>query len=292
MKDDVVGFDLTNRSVLCKIGKKGGEMDLGLREKTVIVTGGGSNIGRGISLTFGQEGANVIVAEIDEAQGNKVAGVIKAKGGNAVAIKTDVTNLDSVKSMADETLKTFGKIDVLVNNVGWDMFQLFAQTTPEFWDKVIALNYRSVLNCISVVLPHMIERKYGRVVNIGSDAGRVGEFRESVYSGTKGAVIALTKALARENGRYGITFNVACPGGATHPEKPEEEASKQSMWAPGSPALEMLTPETVQKIAANYPLRRLCTPQDIANAVVFLASDAASYITGQTLSVTGGYSMM
>ena len=265
-------------------------MDLGLKGKTVIVTGGGSNIGRAISHAFSQEGATVIIAEIDESQGNKVAGELISNGGKATVIRTDVTDLDSVKAMVTRTLDAAGKIDVLVNVVGWDQVRLFTETNPEFWNKVISLNYLSGVNCISAVLPHMIERKYGRVVSLGSDAGRVGGFGESIYSGCKAGIIALTKALARENGRSGITFNVVCPG-ATPPEKPEEEAGVQSMWSAGGPHWDIFNPFRA-KIASGYPLGHLGKPQDTANAVAFLASDAASFITGQTLSVSGGFTMI
>ncbi|RLC69796.1 MAG: short-chain dehydrogenase [Chloroflexi bacterium] len=264
-------------------------MDLGLKGKTAIVTGGGSNIGRAIALTLAREGTNVVIAEIDEAQGNKVAAEANAlkAGGETVVIKTDVTDLASVEEMVKKTLEKFGKIDILINNVGWDNLMFFVETTPEFWDKVITLNYKSVLNCVKAVLPHMIERKSGSIVSMGSDAGRVGDPREAVYGGTKGAIISFTKAVARENGRYGIRLNVVCPG-ATIPDR-AEDIGEQSMWKMG---FEFFTPELKEKWAKSYALRRLGTPQEVANAVVFLASDAASFITGQTLSVSGGYSMM
>ena len=264
-------------------------MDLGLAGKTVVVTGGGSNIGRAISLAFAREGSNVVIAELDEVQGKKVADQANAMrgGGRSIAVKTDVTKLDKVEAMVKKTLDEFGKIDVLVNNVGWDKPQLFTETTPEFWEKVIALNYRSDLNCIKAVLPHMIERKGGSIVSIGSDAGRIGEFRESVYAGCKAGVIALSKAVAREVGRYGIRLNVVCPG-VTVP-KPEE-VGEGSMWK--GEIGKSFAPEVQEKIAKSLPLRRIGKGEDLANAVVFLASDAASYVTGQTLSVSGGYSMM
>lgn len=262
-------------------------MDLGLKGKTVIVTGGGSNIGRCLVLGFAPEKANIVIADIDEKQAQKVAEQAKALAGHAVVIKTDITKLESVEAMVKKTIELFGKIDVLVNNVGYDRLQLFTQSTPEFWEKVISLNYRGNLNCTKTVLPHMIERKYGRIISIGSDAGRMGEFRESVYAGCKGGVIAFSKAIARENGRYGITVNVVCPG-VVAPEKPED-IGDSSMWKEmGS----LFTPEVLQKAAQAYPLRRLGTGQDVANMVVFLASDRANYITGQTISVSGGYTMM
>lgn len=267
-------------------------MDLKLKGKTVIVTGGGSNIGRGISLGFAGEGVNLVIADIDEVQGKKVAEEAKSTGAaDAIVVKTDVTSWDSVQAMVAETLKKFGRVHVLVNNVGWAMDRLFIEKPREEWEKEIAINYWGVINCTRAVLDTMIENKYGRVVNIGSDAGRVGEFREAVYGGCKGGVIALTKALARENGRYGITFNTICPG-ATIPENPEEEAGDSSMWTKSGEIWNVFTPDVIQKVAAKYPLRRMGKPQDIANATLFFASDAAEYITGQTLSVSGGYSMM
>ena len=265
-------------------------MDLSLTGKTVIVTGGAANIGRAISLTFAREGSNVVIAEIDEAQGSKVADQANAMrtGGKCIVVRTDVTKLEEVEALVKRALDEFGKVDVLVNNVGWDRPQFFTETTPEFWDKVIALNYRSDLNCIKTVLPHMVERKGGSIVSIASDAGRIGEIRESVYAGCKAGVIALSKAIAREVGRYGIRLNIVCPG-LTVPSA--EEVGGESMWK-GEEIAKMFPPEVMEKAAKGYPLRRLGKGQDIANAVVFLASDAASFITGQTLSVSGGYSMM
>jgi 2-hydroxycyclohexanecarboxyl-CoA dehydrogenase len=265
-------------------------MDLGISGKTAIVTGGGSNIGRAIALTLGREGANVVIADLDDKQGSKVAGEIKAAGGNAVCIKTDVTKLESVQEMFQKALEQFGQVHILVNNVGWDKNQYFLETDPAFWDKVIALNYRSDLNTLKTILPHMVEKGYGRIVNIASDAGRVGEFKEAVYSGCKAGVIALSKAIAREYGRHNITVNVVCPG-ATIPES-QDQVSELSMWTAGGDNLAYFSPEAQAKAAKTYALRRLGKAQDMANAVVFLASEAANYITGQTLSVSGGYSMM
>ena len=182
-------------------------MDLGLKGKTVIVTGGGSNIGRAIALTLAGEGANVVIAELDEVQGNKVAteaGALKA-GGQTVTMKTDVTDVASVENTVKKTLEKFGKIDILINNVGWDTLMFFVETTPEFWDKIITVNYKSVLTCVKAVLPHMIEQKSGSIVSLGSDAGRMGDAREAVYAGTKGAIMSFTKAVARENGRFFVS---------------------------------------------------------------------------------------
>ncbi|TAK36919.1 MAG: SDR family oxidoreductase [Chloroflexota bacterium] len=265
-------------------------MDLNLRGKTAIVTGGGSNIGRAIAMTLGYEGAKVAIAELDEKQGEIVAHDIAAAGGEAICIKTDVTSLPSTEAMFQHVVAAYGQVHILVNVVGGDKPQLFLETGPDFWDKIIALNYRSDLNTLRTVLPHMVDKSYGRVVNIASDAGRVGEAREAVYAGCKAGVIALSKAVAREVGRHNITVNSVCPG-VTVPET-DAEVGFLSAWANSEGPVNYSDPEVQQKVARTLPLRRLCKAQDIANAVAFLVSDAANYITGQTLSVSGGYSMM
>ena len=264
-------------------------MDLGLAGKTVIVTGGSSNIGRAIALTFAEEGANVLIGDLDEPQAKKVCDEANAlgAGGRTVAVKTDVTKLDEVEAMVKKALDEFGKIDVLVNNVGWDNLMYFVETTPDFWDKIININYKSVLNCTRSVLPHFIEQKSGAIVSLGSDSARAGDPREATYAGTKGAVMSFTKSVARENGRFGVRLNVVCPGAT--PATSAVAAGDLSMW---KEAAGMMTDEMKTQWAKSYPLRRLGEAQDIANAVVFLASDRASFITGQTLSVSGGYSMV
>ena len=265
-------------------------MDLEFSNKTAIVTGGGSNIGRAISLVLGREGANVVIADIDETQGSKVAGEIKAAGGKAVCIKTDCTSLESVRELSQKVLNTYGQLHILVDNLGWDQPQYFLETKPEFWEKVISMNYRSVLNMLYTFLPHFVEKGYGRVVNISSDAGRTGEFREAVYAGAKSGVHAFTKAIAREYGRHNITLNVVCPGST--PPDTDQDFGELSMWKEGK-VYEMFQGEERRKqISKAYPLRRLGTPVDIANAVAFLVSDRANFITGQTLSVSGGYTMV
>ncbi len=263
-------------------------MELGLAGKTVIVTGGGSNIGRAITFAFAKEKCNVVIADIDEEQGKKVAKEASALGGKAIAIKTDVTSWESVQAMVKQTIKEFGGVDVLVNNAGFVSNKLFLKKPIEEYDKEIKINYLGVIYCTRAVLDHFVEKKAGKIVNIASDSGRVGEPREAVYSGTKGAVIAFGKAIAKEMGRYGINVNAICPG-ATIPEQPGT-AGKESMWA-GDITTAMIPPETKEKIISQYPLGRMGKPEDTANAAVFLASDAAAFITGQTLSVSGGFSM-
>ena len=181
-----------------------------------------------------------------------------------------------------------GGVDVLVNNVGWEDFTPFLDIPVEKYDKYLDLNLRHVLYFTRAVLPHMVEKNHGSIVNISSDAGRLGEFRESVYSAAKGGVISFTKNTAREFGRFQIRANAICPG-ATLPK--EEEIGKQSLFRQEA-VTKLFPPEVQEKLAKHgYPLRRLGKSQDIANMVVFLASDRASWVTGQTVSVSGGYSM-
>jgi 2-hydroxycyclohexanecarboxyl-CoA dehydrogenase len=174
-------------------------------------------------------------------------------------------------------------VDILVNNVGWDKMLPFLETDPSLWDRIMAINYKSVLICTKSILPHMIERKSGRIINIASDAGRVGEPREAVYSGCKAAVIGFSKALAKEVGRYSVTVNAVCPGTII---PPENEKGKLSLW--NEPELAKFS-ELRDRIVKAYPLGRLGTGKDVASAVLFLASEEASWITGQTISVSGGY---
>jgi 2-hydroxycyclohexanecarboxyl-CoA dehydrogenase len=262
-------------------------MDLGLKGKTAIVTGGASNIGRGISLTLGAEGANVVIADLDEKQAEKVVGTIKAAGGKAMAVKMDITKYNEVEAGVKKVLDQYKRVDILVNNAGWDDFFFFVDTKPEFWDKIIDINFKGMLNCCRAVLPGMIAQKSGAIVSIGSDAGRVGNPRESVYSGCKGAINSFSKTIARENGRFGIRVNVVSPG-ATPPKETDIGELSMHYNRPGPAA----DPEAQKAMMSLYPLRRLATPQDIANAVAFLVSEPGSYITGQTISVSGGFSMV
>ncbi|MGB6838573.1 MAG: SDR family NAD(P)-dependent oxidoreductase [Dehalococcoidia bacterium] len=264
-------------------------MDLGLAGKSVIVTGGASNIGRAIALGFAREGANVVIGDIDEGQALKVASEAEASrpAGRTIVVRTDVVNPQEVEALVERAIGEFGQVHVLVNNVGWVLDRLFLEQPREEWQKLVNINLWSVINCVHAVLPHMVEQGYGHIVSIGSEAGRMGEYREAVYGACKAGTIGLSKSLAREVGRYGITLNVVCPA-LTVPES-EEEFGEQSMWKVAAP---FFGPEAREKASQRYPLRRLGTAEEVANAVLFLASDAASFITGQTLSVSGGYTMI
>lgn len=260
-------------------------MDLGLEGRVAVVTGGASNLGRAITLGFAAEGARVVIADVDEEQARKVER--EAPSGTIVAHRTDVTDWDSVSSTVQSVLGSMGRIDVLVNCAGWTIDRLFIEKPRDEWEKEIAIDTWGFINSVRAVLDHMIERRYGRIVSIASDAGRMGEWREAVYSGTKAGIIAMSKSIAREVGKHGITLNVVCPG--LIPGKPET-SGKSSIWS--EEQLAVFTPDVLEKAARSYPLRRLGTPDDVVPAVLMLASDRASYITGQTLSVSGGYTMI
>jgi 2-hydroxycyclohexanecarboxyl-CoA dehydrogenase len=262
-------------------------MDLGLAGKAVIVTGGANNIGRGIALAFAAEGARVLIADIDE---NRARGVASEAGGETAAHLTDVSSWESTQAMAARAVELFGRVDILVNCAGGTIDRLFLEKPREEWEREVAINFWGFINCSRAVLDGMVEQRSGAVVSIGSEAGRMGEWRETVYSGTKAGIIAMSKSLAREVGSKGIRFNVVCPGFIPGRKDAGGDFGEGSMWS-GKQG-EQFPDELLQKIAKSYPLRRLGSQEDVAQAVLFLASDAASYITGQTLSVSGGYTMM
>ena len=265
-------------------------MELGLKGKNVLVTGGGNNIGRAIVLAFAAEGCNVAIAELNHAAGERVVAEVAGlgSGASAIVVDADVTDQARTSAMMAEAIDRLGAVDVLVNNVGWTIDRLFMDKSRDEHVKEVDVNLWGAINCIHAVLPHMIERQRGAVVSISSDAGRMGEYREAVYSACKAGVIALSKSLARETGRYGLRFNMVCPG-LVVPDQSEVSGS-ESMWSQGMQ--DLFTDEVLERVKRAYPLRRIGSAQEVANAVVFLASDAASFITGQTLSVSGGYTMM
>jgi 2-hydroxycyclohexanecarboxyl-CoA dehydrogenase len=251
-----------------------------MRGKVALVTGGARGIGRAIVAVMAHAGGSVAIADlrVDLAE-QTAAEVCRDTGVQVVAFKTDVTDLVEVRETTDRVLQTFGKIDVLINNAGWDELKPFLQTTPDFWEKIIAINFRSVLNTCYAVLPHMVARKTGVVVSISSDAGRVGSLGEAVYAGTKAGIIAFSRALAREHARDNLRFNVICPGPTQTPLV--EEMQQQAFGS-----------RVLGRMEQYIPLGRLARPEDIAPMVVFLASDAASFITGQVISVSGGLTMV
>lgn len=243
--------------------------------KVVIVTGGGQGIGEGIALNFAKLGADVAIADLNMDTAGVVVKKIQNLGRKAIAVKTDVANFDDAKKMAAQVVKDLGKIDVLVNNAGYvtPAQSYFIQEDVPYWQKVISVCYNGVIYCSRAVLDNMMERKYGKIVSIASDAGRVGQRGQAVYSGAKGAVIAFSKALAQEVARYNVNVNCVSPGAT-------------------DTGVMTMPKEMHDKIAGTYLFKRMAVPQDHANAVAFLASDLSSYMTGQTLSVSSGYTMI
>jgi len=249
-----------------------------LNEKIAIVTGAGQGIGRAIAERLAAEGATVVVTDINEDAAGQTARAISgsASSGTAIAVVTDVTSAGSVSAMTSRVKSQFGRIDVLVNNAGWDKAGPFTDSDPADWDRIIRINLYGVLHTSKAVLPIMAEQGRGTVVNIASDAGRVGSSGEAVYSAAKGGVIAFTKSTAREMARRQVTANCVCPG-------PANTALFASLGGDD--------PKLREALIRAIPLRRLAEPADVAAAVAFLASDDAAFITGQTVSVSGGLTM-
>ena len=250
-------------------------------DRVVIVTGGAQGIGKSIVNDLAEAGATVVIADIDQEAGEETAASIaEDTGAEIIALATDVTDLDNVRETAEQIVERFGRIDVLVNNAGWDRFSLFLKSSPDLWERIIDINFKGMLNCCYAVLPHMVERKSGAIVNLASDAGRAGSLGESIYAGCKGAVIAFSKTIAREHARDNIRVNVVAPGIT---ETALLDSFSETEFGD----------KVIKSIARAIPLgQRPGYTEEISPAVVFLASDAARYITGQVLSVSGGLTMV
>jgi len=248
-------------------------------EKTVVITGGGGGIGGATSRRFARQGARVAVFDLNPEAAEKVAAQIRAEGGQAQAFRCDITDRASVDAAVAATLERFGAIDVLVNNAGWDVFKPFTKTEPAQWDKLIAINLTGALHMHHAVLPGMAARKAGRIVNIASDAARVGSSGEAVYAACKGGLVAFSKTIAREHARHGITVNVVCPG--------PTDTALFADYKEGAGNPEKL----MEAFTRSIPLGRIGQPDDLPGAILFFASDDAAYVTGQVLSVSGGLTM-
>jgi 2-hydroxycyclohexanecarboxyl-CoA dehydrogenase len=248
--------------------------------RVAFVTGGAQGIGAGISETLGANGFRVAVADLNLEVAQGTVNRIVEAGGTAIAVHVDVTDTESVRSAVKTVGTELGEVEIAVNNAGWDDFMPFLKTTEDFWDRILDINFKGALRVSQAVVPGMVERGFGRVVNIGSDAGRVGSSLEAVYSGAKGGIIAFSKTLAREVATKGVTVNTVCPGPTDTP------ALRKFADASGQEA-----DKVIGGMTRSVPMKRLADPADIAAAVAFFASDAASYITGQTLSVSGGLTM-
>jgi len=249
-----------------------------LQGKVAVITGAGGGIGRGIALKLGALGAKVVVADIKTEGAAETVALLEKEGAQGLALKTAITSLAQVQEMVKAALSAFGKLDILVNNAGWDKIEPFIKNSPDFWDRVIAINLKGPIHCTRAVLDHMMERKYGKIVNISSDAGRVGSSGEAVYSACKGGMIAFTKTIAREMARYSINVNCVCPGPADTPLLAELTQGETGA-------------KIIEAMVKVVPFRRLGKPEDLAGPVAFLVSDEAAFITGQTLSVSGGLTM-
>ena len=249
-----------------------------LTDRVAIVTGAASGLGRGIARALAAEGGRVAILDVNEQGAAETAELIRGAGGEAAAIRADVTRRAEVEAAVAQVVARHGAVHILVNNAGWDRPMPFLETDEAFWDRILALNLKAHFHLAQVVLPHMIRQGGGKVVAIASDAGRVGSSGEAVYSAAKGGVIAFTKTLAREMARHRINVNCVCPG-------PSETPLFTTEFTAGKPGL-------ADALKKAIPWGRLGTPEDVAGAVVFLASAEADFVTGQTLSVSGGLTMV
>jgi 2-hydroxycyclohexanecarboxyl-CoA dehydrogenase len=242
--------------------------------KIVVVTGGASGIGRATVLTLCDAGARVFLGDIDETGGAETATQAEGRGGGATFLALDIADAGSVAAFADAVNGDAPAVDAVCNVAGWDRIEPFIENEPEFWDKVVAINLMGPVRVARAFIDGMVERNSGKIVNVSSDAGRVGSMGETMYAGAKGGIIAFTKSLAREMARHRINVNCVCPG-------------------PTDTPLLAAQPERMQEaLTRAIPFKRVATPAEIADAILFFASGRSDYITGQVLSVSGGLTMV
>lgn len=244
-----------------------------LKDKTAVITGAASGIGRATAETLAAVGAFVLLGDIDEQKGREATAALREQGYGAEFVRLDVTDLASIAAFKQRAYELRGHVDIVANVAGWGKIQPFMENTPEFWRKVIDLNLLGPVAVSHAFLDKMIERGSGKIVTVASDAGRVGSMGETVYSGAKGGAIAFTKSLAREVARYNINVNAVCPG-------PTD-----------TPLLRAVPEKHQEAFVKATPMRRLAKPSEIADAVLFFASDRARFVTGQVLSVSGGLTL-
>ncbi|MEV4932010.1 glucose 1-dehydrogenase [Sphingobium sp. LMA1-1-1.1] len=242
--------------------------------KSMVVTGAASGIGKTIARMAAEQGARVFVADVNEEGGKAAAEEIRAAGGQAEFEKLDLTNRPSIDAFAAAVLGKVGTLDILVNAAGWDLVEPFLKSKPETWDLIVAINYLGPVHLCHHFVPGMMEQGGGKVVNISSDAGRIGSPGEAVYSGAKGGIISFTKTLAREAARGKVNVNCVAPGPTN------------------TPLYHVQSDKLKEGLKSVIPFRRVAEPEEIAHAVLFFASAESDYITGQTLSVSGGMSMV
>lgn len=247
--------------------------DDGFRDEIAVVTGGASGIGRATARALAAAGARVVVADIDQSGAKATCAAAAQAGGDARAVAVDLTSDASIEAAADEILGVGAAPRIVINAAGWDRLAPFVESTMEFMEHIVRLNLLGPVKLTRTLLPAMIEAKVGRIVNVASDAGRVGSSGETVYAAAKGGVIAFTKSLARETAKHAITVNCVCPG-------PTD-----------TPLFRSLPEKMQQALTRAIPFRRLARPEEVADALAFFASNRAAYITGQVLSVSGGLTM-
>ena len=262
-------------------------MELELADRVALITGSGQGIGRTIALALAAEGVRIAVNDVNSKGIEETIARVREVGGTAIAAPCDITDLAAAREMARQVEAQFGRIDILVNNAAVLLaHELFLETRPEDCDKEIKVTLYGVMNCARAILPGMAERKFGKMINIVTDAARVGQERQCNYSAAKGGVISFTKSIAKEVGRNNINVNAISPGATNSPMR--LEMLRQLTEKIG----EQKAAEREEKVKRAYALRRIGESSDIANAVVFLSSAAARHITGQILSVNGGFSMV